>query len=77
MSYQTLSSSRFHSTVNRSSPALRMFRQGAVGEAESLNWDFFINYIDDATGVQRKEPEVTYGNRLTPVPTSRSRALDQ
>src|SRR5580704_1198220 len=43
---------------------LCMFRQGAVGKPESLRGAaFFIDDVDDATGIQRIEPEVTYGNR--------------
>jgi hypothetical protein len=40
-----------------------MFRQRAVGKAESPYRAFFIDDVDDAAGVQRKEPEVMYGNR--------------
>lgn len=43
--------------------ALCMFRQGAVGEGKSLPWAFVMDDVDDATGVQRIEPEVTYQNR--------------
>ncbi|MGA2644960.1 MAG: hypothetical protein ABSF15_09615 [Candidatus Sulfotelmatobacter sp.] len=42
--------------------ALCMLRQGAVGEAKSLHGVVFIHDIGDATGVQRIEPEVVYGN---------------
>src|ERR1700757_3477115 len=40
-----------------------MFRQGAIGEAKSLHGVFFIEGVDDATGIQRIEPEVMYRNR--------------
>jgi hypothetical protein len=39
-----------------------MFHQSAVGEAESFDWAVLIDDVDDATGVQRIEPEVTYQN---------------
>ena len=56
--------------------ALCMFRQGAVGKAQSLYWVFFIDDIDDATGVQRIEPEMTYRNRnLGSDPYRRSRLI--
>jgi len=40
-----------------------MFGQGSIGKAESLYGAFFIDNLDDATGIQRIEPEVMYGNR--------------
>src|SRR5437660_12796867 len=40
-----------------------MLRQGAVGKAKPLYWICFIDDIDDTTGVERMESEVTYPNR--------------
>ena len=40
-----------------------MFSQSAVGEAKPLHRTFLIDDVDDATSIQRVEPEVTYQNR--------------
>jgi len=40
-----------------------MFHQCAIGEAKSLHTAVLIDDIDDSTGVQRIEPEVTHQNR--------------
>jgi hypothetical protein len=40
-----------------------MLRQGPVGKAESPHGAFFIDNVDDLTGIQRIESEVMYGNR--------------
>jgi hypothetical protein len=46
-----------------SMPWVNLLAECPQGKAESLHRAFFIDDVDDATGIQRIEAEVMYGNR--------------